>query len=62
LVLDAIDPIADFRGSADYKRKMAIVHVRRALAEAIGKAKRRPDKAGSGGALPPLPNNYRLAR
>jgi aerobic carbon-monoxide dehydrogenase medium subunit len=61
LVLDAIDPIADFRGSADYKRKMAIVHVRRALAEAIGKAKRRPDKAGSGGALPPLPNNYYLA-
>jgi hypothetical protein len=29
---------------------MAIVHVRRALAEAIGKAKRRPEiKGGSGG-------------
>ena len=40
LVLDAIDPIADFRGSADYKRKMAIVHVRRALAEAATRAKR----------------------
>lgn len=39
LVLDAIDPIADFRGSADYKRKMAVVHVRRALAEAATKAK-----------------------
>jgi aerobic carbon-monoxide dehydrogenase medium subunit len=40
LVLDAIDPIADFRGSADYKRKMAVVHVRRALAEAAAKARR----------------------
>jgi aerobic carbon-monoxide dehydrogenase medium subunit len=39
LVLDAIDPIADFRGSADYKRKMAVVHVRRALTEAATKAK-----------------------
>jgi aerobic carbon-monoxide dehydrogenase medium subunit len=39
LVLDAIDPIADFRGSAEYKRKMAIVHVRRALAGATTKAK-----------------------
>ena len=40
LVLDAIDPIADFRGSAEYKRKMAVVHVRRALAEASAKATR----------------------
>lgn len=40
LVLDAIDPIADFRGSAEYKRKMAVVHVRRALAEAAARAKR----------------------
>jgi carbon-monoxide dehydrogenase medium subunit len=40
LVLDAIDPVADFRGSAEYKRKMAIVHVRRALVEAGAKAKR----------------------
>jgi len=40
LVADAIDPIADFRGSADYKRKMAVVHVRRALAEAATKVKR----------------------
>jgi carbon-monoxide dehydrogenase medium subunit len=39
LVLDAIDPIADFRGSAEYKRKIAIVHVRRALASAADKAK-----------------------
>jgi xanthine dehydrogenase small subunit len=27
LVLNAIDPIADFRGSAEYKQKMAVVHV-----------------------------------
>jgi carbon-monoxide dehydrogenase medium subunit len=40
LVLDAIDPIADFRGSPEYKRKMAVVHIRRALAEAAAKAKR----------------------
>ncbi len=40
LVLSAIDPIADFRGSAEYKRKMAVVHVRRALAEASAKARR----------------------
>jgi carbon-monoxide dehydrogenase medium subunit len=38
LVLDAIDPIADFRGSAEYKRKMAIVHVRRALVAAAAMA------------------------
>ncbi len=37
MVLDAIDPIADFRGSAEYKRKMAVVHVRRALVEASAK-------------------------
>jgi aerobic carbon-monoxide dehydrogenase medium subunit len=40
MVLDAIDPIDDFRGSAEYKRKMAVVHVRRALAEASAKAMR----------------------
>jgi CO/xanthine dehydrogenase FAD-binding subunit len=39
-VLGAIDPIPDFRGSAEYKRKMALVHVRRALAEAATKARR----------------------
>jgi aerobic carbon-monoxide dehydrogenase medium subunit len=40
LVLNAIDPIADFRGSAEYKQKMAVVHVSRALAEAFAKARR----------------------
>ncbi len=39
LVADAIDPIPDFRGSVEYKREMAVVHVRRALAEAAAKAK-----------------------
>ena len=39
-VLGAIDPIADFRGSAEYKRKMALVHVRRALIAAASRAKR----------------------
>jgi carbon-monoxide dehydrogenase medium subunit len=39
LVPEAIDPIADFRGSAEYKRKMAVVHVRRALAAAAARAR-----------------------
>ena len=39
LVLDAIDPIADFRGSVEYKRKMAVVHVCRALAQASARAR-----------------------
>ena len=34
LVADIIDPISDFRGSASYKREMAIVFTRRALARA----------------------------
>jgi aerobic carbon-monoxide dehydrogenase medium subunit len=41
LVADAIDPIADFRGSAEYKREMAVVQVRRALVEAAAKAERK---------------------
>jgi len=40
LVIGSIDPIADFRGSADYKRKMAVVFVRRALSQAASQAKR----------------------
>ena len=40
LVQEAIDPIADFRGSAQYKRQMAAVHVRRALFDAAARAKR----------------------
>lgn len=43
LVADAVDPTSDFRGSAAYKRDMAVVFVRRALAQAAARAK------GSGG-------------
>ena len=38
LVSEAIEPMSDTRGSADYKRDMAIVHVRRALAKAAERA------------------------
>src|SRR5215469_1980404 len=34
LVADMVDPIADFRGSASYKREMAVVITRRALTQA----------------------------
>ena len=54
LVLGAIDPIADFRGSAEYKRKMAVVHVRRALAQAAAHADR--PAQNSEGLRRPLPD------
>jgi len=38
VVTDAIEPLADFRGSSEYKRDMAVVHVRRALAIAAARA------------------------
>lgn len=34
LAAEDLEPLPDFRGSADYKRRMAAVHVRRALAAA----------------------------
>jgi len=34
-VANEVDPLDDFRGSADYKRDMAVVFTRRALAEAF---------------------------
>ena len=34
-VPDAVDPLDDFRGSADYKREMAAVFTRRAVAQAL---------------------------
>ena len=45
LVADVVDPTADFRGSAAYKRDMAVVFVRRALAQAAARA-----QAGRGAA------------
>ena len=38
LIAEAVSPIADFRGSAEYKRDMAVVHVRRALSKAAAHA------------------------
>jgi carbon-monoxide dehydrogenase medium subunit len=35
LVRDQVDPLDDFRGSADYKRDMAVVFTRRALERAL---------------------------
>jgi len=45
LVAEAVDPTADFRGSAAYKRDMAVVFVRRALTQAAARA-----RAGGGAA------------
>ena len=39
LVADAVDPTADFRGSAAYKRDMAVVFVQRAVAQAVSRAR-----------------------
>jgi carbon-monoxide dehydrogenase medium subunit len=39
LVAEAVDPTSDFRGSAAYKRDMAVVFVRRALAQAAAQAR-----------------------
>ena len=39
LVKREIEPIESFRGSADYKRNMAQIHVHRALHEAISRAR-----------------------
>jgi carbon-monoxide dehydrogenase medium subunit len=34
-----VDPISDFRGSSDYKREMAVVWTRRALEQALERAR-----------------------
>jgi carbon-monoxide dehydrogenase medium subunit len=39
LVADQVDPISDFRGSAEYKREMAVVWTRRGLEQALGRAR-----------------------
>ena len=44
-VPDAVDPLDDFRGSADYKREMAGVFTRRALAQALSTV---PSPLGTG--------------
>jgi carbon-monoxide dehydrogenase medium subunit len=38
LVADEVDPLDDFRGSAEYKREMAVVFTRRALEQVLGMA------------------------
>jgi aerobic carbon-monoxide dehydrogenase medium subunit len=43
-VADAVDPLTDSRGSAEYKRDMAVVWTRRALERLAG---RRPDEAAA---------------
>lgn len=40
LAHDAVDPLDDLRGSAAYKRDMAVVFTRRALSEAAARARR----------------------
>jgi carbon-monoxide dehydrogenase medium subunit len=39
LVAGQVDPISDFRGSSEYKRDMAVVWTRRALEQALQRAK-----------------------
>jgi carbon-monoxide dehydrogenase medium subunit len=39
-VKDEVDPLDDFRGSADYKRDMAEVFARRAIEQALSAARR----------------------
>ena len=39
-VAGIVDPLEDFRGSSGYKRDMAVVFTRRALAEAAARATR----------------------
>ena len=40
LVAEAVDPTSDFRGSAAYKREMAVVFVQRALAQAVARTQK----------------------
>jgi len=40
LAVEAVDPTADFRGSAAYKRDMAVVFVQRAVAQAVARARK----------------------
>ena len=39
-VKDVVDPLDDYRGSADYKREMAEVFTRRAIQQALENSRR----------------------
>ena len=39
LVAEEVDPLADFRGSAEYKRDMAVVFTQRAIEQAVTRAR-----------------------
>ena len=45
LVAEAVDPTDDFRGSAEYKRDMAVVFVQRAVEQAVARAEGRGGQA-----------------
>ena len=45
LVAEAVDPTDDFRGSAEYKRDMAVVFVQRAVERAVARAEQRGGQA-----------------
>jgi carbon-monoxide dehydrogenase medium subunit len=45
---EAVDPVSDFRGSAGYKKEMAAVFVRRALEQALSRARAAAKKPAAG--------------
>ncbi len=55
----AVDPVSDFRGSAGYKKEMAGVFVRRALAKALESAGKKTEKRASTTKKPHAPMRRR---
>ncbi len=55
----AVDPVSDFRGSAGYKKEMAGVFVRRALAKALEGAGKKTEKRASTTKKPHAPKRRR---
>lgn len=55
----AVDPVSDFRGSAGYKKEMAGVFVRRALAKALEGAGKKTEKRASTTKKPHAPMRRR---
>ena len=55
----AVDPVSDFRGSAGYKKEMAGVFVRRALAKALEGAGKKTEKRASTTKKPHAPKRKR---